>query len=123
MEPNILSTHEINQLIAKKAGENEEFRLAMLNDPKSALEKEYGVVFPENTKVEVHVESMDVLHLIIPAAKVDELTDDQLEEVAGGVMGWPKLNPGDMVMAYGVPIPGGDFGWNWNMGNLADDDK
>ncbi|MEG6520672.1 NHLP leader peptide family RiPP precursor [Desulfotomaculum sp. 1211_IL3151] len=104
MESTVLTTYELNQLIGKKVGENEEFRLALLNDPIAALEKEFAVKFPENIKVELHVESSNVLHLIIPAANTDELTDDQLVDVAGGM-----INPGSMVVAYGI-TPGI---WNW----------
>ncbi len=107
MEPKILSTLELNEVIAKKAGEDEAFRIALLSDPKSALEKELDVVFPEDTKVEVHVESIKVLHLIIPAGNADELTDDQLEGVAGGSS--LSTTPG-AVLAYGVPIHG-RTGW------------
>lgn len=103
METKDLSTLELNQLVAQKASENEEFRLALLNDPKSAMEKEFEVTFPEDTTIQVHVENIQELHLIIPAQKTDELSDDQLEDVAGGVMS----NPGTMVVAYGVPAPGG----------------
>ena len=85
MEEKLLSNLELNQVIAEKASENEEFKLALLNDPRAAIEKEFNVVFPEDVKVEVHVESSKVLHLIIPAASTEELTDDQLEDVAGGV--------------------------------------
>lgn len=105
METKVLSTLELNEVIAKKAGEDEEFRLALLSDPRAALEKELGVAFPEDTKVEVHVENIKVLHLIIPAGNADELTDDQLEGVAGGVSAKP-----DMRLAYGVPIHG-RTGW------------
>jgi len=111
MESKVLTTHELNQLIAKKAGEDEEFRLALLNDPISALEKAFDVKFPEDIKVDVHVENSNTLHLIIPAGNTDELNDDQLEDVAGGIAGFES---GNLVMAYGVPLPGGGgFGWNW----------
>lgn len=103
METKVLSTLELNEVIAKKAGEDEAFRLALLSDPKSALEKELGVAFPEDTKVEVHVENIKVLHLIIPAENTDELTDDQLEGVAGGIT---LQQPGKMIMMYGVPLHG-----------------
>ncbi|MDD3852443.1 MAG: NHLP leader peptide family RiPP precursor [Syntrophomonadaceae bacterium] len=109
MDTKNLTTLELNQLIADKARESDEFRLALINDPKAAIKKEFEVEFPEDTKVEVHVESIKVLHLIIPAVNTDELTDDQLEDVAGGVM----KKPGGMVCAYGVPFPGGGTGWKW----------
>lgn len=111
MEKKVLSTLELNQVIAQKAGENEDFRLALINDPKAALQKEFDVVFPEDTKVVVHVESIKELHLIIPAGNTDELADDQLEDVAGGVA---PFNPGGAVVAYGVPLPGGMGGIGWN---------
>lgn len=108
METKNLSTLELNELIAAKASENEDFRLALLSDPKSALEKEFEVAFPEGTAIQVHVESSQELHLVIPAAKTDELSDDQLEDVAGGV----SAHPGNMVVAYGISNPGGLL-WKW----------
>lgn len=114
MEIKVLSTLELNQLVAQKASENEEFRLALLNDAMEAINKEFAVTFPENTKVEVHVESLNVLHLIIPAGNADELTDDQLEDVAGGVGAGGAGIGGGAVVAYGVrPPQGGKIGWNW----------
>lgn len=115
MENKILSTLELNELIVQKAAEDEGFRLALLSDPKSALEKELGVVIPEDIKIEVHVESMKALHLIIPAAHTDELTDDDLDAIAGGV----AAKPGGPAMMYAVrphfdPTKGnqsGSTGW------------
>ncbi len=101
MENQILSTLELNELIGKKAAEDEAFRLALLSDPKAALEKELGVVIPEDIKIEVHVESMKSLHLIIPPANTDELTDDDLESVAGGAA---SFRP-DVIMMYAVRPP------------------
>jgi len=109
METKNLTTIEVNQLIAERASENEEFRLALLSDPKAALEKEFSVTFPEQTKVEVHVESTKELHLIIPAGNIDELSDDQLEDVAGGINNTGSLSP---ICAYGVPSPLGPS-WRW----------
>ncbi len=111
MEEKLLSNLELNQVIAEKASENEEFKLALLNDPRAAIEKEFNVVFPEDVKVEVHVESSKVLHLIIPAASTEELTDDQLEDVAGGTASNFKMDPGIIVCAYGIARPGGGLGW------------
>ncbi len=101
MENKILSTLELNELISQKAAEDEAFRLALLSDPKLALEKELGVTIPEDIKIEIHVESMKALHLIIPAAQTDELTDDELGAVAGG----SSLNLKGPVMMYAVRPP------------------
>jgi hypothetical protein len=91
MENKILSTLELNGLIREKAVENEAFRLALLSDPKKTLEEELGVEIPEDIKIEVHVENMKSLHLIIPPAQTDELTDEDLEGVAGGVAQTPRV--------------------------------
>ncbi|NLB51700.1 MAG: NHLP leader peptide family natural product precursor [Syntrophomonadaceae bacterium] len=118
METKCLSTLELNQLIAERASENEEFRLALLSNPKSALEKEFAVTFPEGISVQVHVENSQELHLIIPATKLDELSDDQLENVAGGV-GVPGVVTIGSVkdFAKAMPHTGGGGGidvfWNW----------
>lgn len=111
----VISTYQLNEQIGKKAAEDEEFRLGLLSDPKGTLEKALNVKFPDSIKFEVHVETGETLHLIIPAKNAQELTDDQLEQVAGGQqIGSANIN--DMCMAYGVP--GGwqlpeDGGW-WN---------
>lgn len=108
MENKILSTLELNELIGQKAAEDEGFRLSLLSDPKSALEKELGVVIPEEMKIEVHVESMKSLHLIIPAAHTDELTDDDLDAVAGGVAAKPGGS--EMKIMYAVRPQGPSIG-------------
>lgn len=99
----IVSTYELNAMIGKKAAEDEEFRMGLLSDPKGMLEKALNVTFPDSIKFEVHVETGDTLHLIVPAKNAQELTDEQLEQVAGGKssMGTP-IDPGG-CMAYGVP--------------------
>lgn len=86
MEITELTTLEVNQIIREKANENEEFRLALLNDPKSVFEKEFGVIVPEDINIQVHLENSKVLHLIIPATNADELSDEELEGVAGGTL-------------------------------------
>lgn len=112
-----LSTLELNQLIAEKANENEDFRLALLSNPKSALEKEFAVTFPEGISVQLHVENSQELHLIIPATKLDELSDDQLENVAGGVGVPGVVTTGSVTQVFAKAIPhpggGGKAFWNW----------
>lgn len=94
-----LTTYELNQQIAKRASEKEEFRAALLSDPKKALENEFNVVIPDTLKIEVHLETKNTLHLIVPERDTLELSDDQLDQVAGGVA---PANM-DFTVAYGVP--------------------
>lgn len=92
-----LTTYELNQQIAKRVSEKDEFRSALLSDPKKALENEFGVVIPESLQIVLHQETKNTLHLIVPERDTLELDDDQLDQVAGGV------SSGDMRCVYGVP--------------------
>ena len=100
MSENGISIYELNLVVGEKIKEKETFRHELLNDPKAALEKEFNVKIPENLQVEVHVENANTLHIILPAEDALELTDDQLDQVAGGQA---AMNPGNMLLAYGVP--------------------
>jgi hypothetical protein len=110
-----LTTYELNLLIGQRAEQKEEFRAALLSDPKKALEQEFEVVIPDNIKIELHEETKNTMHLIVPMSAKDtlELTDDQLEQVGGGV----SLGS-NMCVAYGAP--GAWHFPNANSNTLAD---
>lgn len=59
-------------------------REKLLADPRAALVELAGIEIDESVKVVVHEESADTFHLVIPPALPDELSEDQLEAVAGG---------------------------------------
>ncbi|KUO78714.1 MAG: hypothetical protein APF81_20170 [Desulfosporosinus sp. BRH_c37] len=94
-----LTTFELNEKIAKRAIEKEEFRAALLSNPKKALENEFGVIIPDNLQIKIHQETKNTLHLIVPELDTLELTDDQLNQVAGGF----SSNFDNYCVAYGVP--------------------
>jgi hypothetical protein len=74
------------QLITK-AMKDEAFRTALLTDPKSAISRELGITIPAGIGVQVHEESTDLLHLVLPpkALPADgRLSDADLDRVAGG---------------------------------------
>lgn len=95
-----VTIYELNSVIGERVKGKEGLRQEILSDPKAALEKEFNVMIPDNFKVEVHVETPTTLHIILPAENALELTEDQLDQVAGGTV---AFEPGDMMMAYGVP--------------------
>ena len=76
------------QIIAQ-AAKDEVFKKALLADPKAALESEFGVKLPEDVSYKVLEETANQQYLVLPAvppaAPEDELSDAELEEVAGGV--------------------------------------
>ena len=77
-------SRKISQLIAR-CWADEAFKQALLADPMATLQAE-GVEFSAGLSV-VAVENTDeVFHLVIPAKPAD-LTDEELDEVSGGI-GW-----------------------------------
>jgi hypothetical protein len=68
------------------AASNPDYRKALLKDPKSLLAKQMQQDLPDNLKVKVVEETADTFYLVAPyvPAAGDELSDDDLEKVAGG---------------------------------------
>lgn len=74
---------EAERRIRERAVSDSEFREQLNEDPRSAIEAEFGIPVPSDVTIHVHQESMTELHLVIPTAQ-DELSDADLELVAGG---------------------------------------
>jgi hypothetical protein len=78
---------KVKDEVAAQAVQDSDFRAALLKDPKAALADEYGLEpsFFAKFNVRIVAEEPNELVITIPAASADgELTDDQLEAVAGG---------------------------------------
>lgn len=73
---------EIEEKLVKKAWEDEDFKKQLLEDPKAVLEKA-GLKYPENVTVEVLEETADKVYIVLPV-NPNELSDDQLDDAAGG---------------------------------------
>jgi hypothetical protein len=86
----------LNDWIAARARESREFRRELLADPRRVLESHLRQRLPRFVDVEVLEETADTIYLVLPYQPSDgqELSDDDLELVAGG-----KSEPVD---------PGGD---------------
>ena len=77
----------IQDLICKLASENPEFRSALVNDPKSAIERQLNISLPEDVTVKAVVETADTAYVVVPhVAGEGELNDADLEKVAGGFL-------------------------------------
>lgn len=84
-------TYDIPELIAHvqaKAAKDAAFRDAFLKDPQATVELEFGFTMPEPAKVAAVQAPKDtvvvVLPYIIPPSTNGELSDSELEGVAGG---------------------------------------
>ncbi|MBN1219835.1 MAG: NHLP leader peptide family RiPP precursor [Anaerolineae bacterium] len=71
--------------LAVKAWNDPAFMQELKADPKAVLAKEYGVQIPDSVDVKVIEETPTSLYLRLPPNPSDlELSDEQLELVAGG---------------------------------------
>ena len=80
---------EIERTLVQRSLEDEDFRQRLHADPKGTLEQELGSRLPESTEVRVVEESTQTIYLVLPSASAvgegAELSDQDLEQVAGGV--------------------------------------
>lgn len=77
---------EVDAAVRQRLASDPDFRSQLLADPRSALSSLLGVGIPESVAVDVHEESLAHVHLVIPAGDGDgEISEDELEMVAGGV--------------------------------------
>ncbi len=77
---------QYGQLIAK-AWTDEAFKARLKADPKAAM-KEAGIDAPEGVEIEVVESTQEKAYLVIPPKPdVGELSDEDLDKVAGGLFG------------------------------------
>jgi hypothetical protein len=81
-----ITKHQLGTNLIEKCWKEPEFRTEVLKNPKEMLEAFLGRSLPSDFKVIIHQEDANTLHLTIPPApsNVTELSDDELERVAGG---------------------------------------
>ncbi|HEY8535017.1 MAG TPA: NHLP leader peptide family RiPP precursor [Vicinamibacterales bacterium] len=94
--------------IVQRSISDPEFRRALVEDPKTAIHDAFGIRIPDEFRVKFIEKGPDLDALIVlpdPAVS-DELSDDELDSVAGGVTGseyrWAPP-PGPSLLS-----PGGD---------------
>ena len=84
-----MSRRELEEKIVARAWSDDEFRRKFVADPKGQFEEHLGAKLPAALTMTVHEETADSLHFVIPAKPsqaLDELSDEDLEKVAGGVI-------------------------------------
>ena len=81
---------EVESTLVQRSLQDDSFRQRLLDDPKATVEQELGSGLPEDVEVRVVEESPHTIYLVLPSASLlgegGELSDHQLEVVAGG--GW-----------------------------------
>ena len=77
---------EVQDLLAKFSSESATYRDRVKSDAKDVIEKQFGYSIPTGISVKVVEETADTVYLVLPhtVAEGDELSDADLEAVAGG---------------------------------------
>jgi Nitrile hydratase, alpha chain len=81
-----ITKHTLESNLIEKCWKDPEFRREVLKDPKGMLEAFLGKTLPTNLQVIIHEEDEKTLHFAIPPPPTNatELSDEELERVAGG---------------------------------------
>ena len=75
---------QIQDLVGKFATENPKYRAALLSNPKGTIEKQLNTTLG-SVNVKAVADTADTVYVVIPyAAAEGELSDADLERVAGG---------------------------------------
>src|SRR5215213_9196264 len=94
---------EMERRLVQRSIEEESFRQRLLDDPKGAVEDELGTRLPEEVRVVAVEETQDTIYLVLPSTSMaggeaGELSDQQLESVAGG---WDPDTAGQITCQIG----------------------
>jgi hypothetical protein len=80
---------EVERRLVQRSIEDESFRQRLLEDPRAAVEEELGTRLPEGVQVNAVEETADTIYLVLPSSSPveegGELSDQDLEAVAGGL--------------------------------------
>lgn len=102
-DPRSLSRQDFEKDVIRRAQADSAFKAQLLADPKAAIKAAYGMDLPPGVELQVFQETPSRFYLILPV-EAEELTDEQLAAVAGGV---------GVSMEYGRTV------MSWKMGPSA----
>ena len=115
-----ISRNDFQTAITQRAWKDEAFRAEFLADPKGTIEKYAGQKLPAGLKIVTHAEDDSTLHFVIPnkPANADELSDEDLEKVAGGIDFFIGTIIGVLIAGtvVGTAMSAADYGTRANNG-------
>jgi hypothetical protein len=82
----ILTRNEIEDIVIENAAKHPDYKAALLKDPRKVIETQLNNRLPEGLNVKVVQETGDTIFLRLPHVITEgsELSDSDLEQVAGG---------------------------------------
>ena len=90
MDEKTMTIGQLREHLIEKATVDSEFRSQLVADPKAAIKAETGVTVPSGFHIEVHEDTADTSHLVLPPSA--NLGETDLVHVAGGFdwssVGW-----------------------------------
>jgi hypothetical protein len=98
----LLQRKQVEAMLISRAWEDDQFRKRLLADPRATLGEALGIEIPSSVSVKIQEESADALVLTLPAKpKGGELSDVDLEQVAGGEKGAVAAGHTSNLVDYG----------------------
>lgn len=94
---------DLSNQIVDRAARDPAFREELLRNPKRTVEQELGVSIPASIEIRVVEEAPSTLYLVLPSQPIaagQELSDQDLEQVAGG---WSGAEGGQSCGCMGGP--------------------
>ncbi|MCW5315518.1 NHLP leader peptide family natural product precursor [Nostoc sp. KVJ3] len=98
---------DIEARIIAKAWKDEAYKQELLTNPKAVIEREFGVEFPSEVNIQVLEENPTSLHFVLPISPVafaQDLSEEQLEAIAGGKDYRLEIAKGAITTAIGITI-------------------
>jgi hypothetical protein len=82
---------EMERRLIEKSLQDESFRQRLLEDPRATMEQELGVQLPADVQVRAVEETADTIYLVLPSVSPagggGEISERELDRVAGGAPG------------------------------------
>lgn len=99
-----LTRHDIEAKIVKRCWEDEEFRKEFVSDPAGSFVKHLEIPAASLPRIVIHEEAAGSWHIVVPQkpTNVGELSEDELERVAGGVT--PVVIPAVVIASIATAI-------------------
>ena len=80
-----MTRNELEAKLVAHAWQEEAIKQELISNPRAAIEREFGQQVPESINIRVLEETGNTIYVVLPKKpSIDELSDEQLEAVAGG---------------------------------------